>query len=269
MKNIKKYLLSSFVICSFSSLCYSQNYYEEANKAFSSFEFNKAVELFSKSIENKEELAKSYLFRGAAKIFLRQTDEALKDLDQSKQLDPSNVILDYYYGKLYYLKRDAKLAIEYFNKVISKAPDAAAYSERAEAKFQLKDFKGCITDQDAAIIMDSTREYSYALRGFAKVKLKKYEEAVIDLNTSLRLKPNKNAYTWRGIVWSFTNKHENAIDDYSKALAFDPKNAEVYCYRGIAYSYAGKKAEACADLKKSYELGFADAEVFIKNTKCD
>jgi tetratricopeptide (TPR) repeat protein len=270
MKNIKKYLFISFAICLFANYSYSQNYFVDASKAFLSADYDKAIALYNKSIENKQELAKSYLLRGASKFFLNLLDEALADLDQSKLLDSSNFLLPYYYGKLHLHKKEARLAIEYYNRYISNGPkDALALTERGEAKFQMKDFKGCIADENAAIEIDSTAEAPFAIRGFAKVKLKKYNDAITDLNTSLRLKPNKNAYTWRGMAWWFTRQYERSIDDYTKALAFDPQNADLYLYRGLSYNSAGKKAEACTDLKKSHELGCANASGFLQNTKCE
>lgn len=267
---MKKIVFFTFIICSVASSCYSQIYFEEGRTAFVSYDFDKAIEFFSKSIESKQNLGRAYLFRGASKLFLHQVDEALKDLDQSKQFDSADNILNYYYGNLYLYKGEPALAIAYYDKAILKDPkDAVSYSERAQAKFHLNNFKGCIADEDAAIALDSSNENFYAIRGFAKVKLKRYKEAVIDLNNSLWLKPNEKAYTWRGLVWSFTNQHEKAIEDYTKALDYGSTDKEVYCYRGIAYSNVGKKAEACSDLKKSYELGFAEALAFIKDNKCD
>lgn len=268
MKRFKNCFL--FIVIFFPNFCFSQNYYEDASKEYFYGDLSKSISLFTKSIENKQEIAKSYMYRGAAKSFLKMFDDALSDLNFSKQLDSTNVKLDYYYGKLYLFKGNYSLAIQYYSNAIFKSPnDAFSYDERAAAKVLIGDFKGAIADENIAISIDSTKEYFYTDRGFAKLKLKMYDVAINDFNTSLKIEPNQKAFANRGLAYSLLSQYQKAIEDYTKSLTLNPNDAEVYYYRGISYKAIGKKVEACDDFKKSKGLGYAKANDILKELICD
>jgi tetratricopeptide (TPR) repeat protein len=269
MKKTLKYL-PLIILISISKFCYSQSYFEAAYNEYFNGDISKSIPLFTKSIKNSQEVAKSYMYRGAAKSFLKMYDDALLDLDSSKALDSTNTKLNYYYGKLYLFKGDNSIAIQYYSNAILQNPkDPFAYDERAVAKALLNDFNGAIADENIAIYIDSTKEYFYSDRGFARLKLKEYNEAIKDFNASLKLEPNQKAYANRGLVFSLLNQHQKAIDDYTKSLAINPNDAEVYYYRGISYKAIKKNIEACGDFKKSNELGYGKANDVLKKTPCN
>ena len=49
-------------------------------------------------------------------------------------------------------------------------------------------------------------------------------------------------------------RHEEAIEDYSRAVAFEPRNAEIYALRGWAYMEADNPASGIKDFAKAIEL---------------
>ena len=270
MNRVKKYFSFILIVLSFANFCNGQNYFEDASKEYFNGDLNKSIELFTISIKNNQETAKSYMYRGAAKSFLKMFDEALKDLNLSKDKDSSNTKLYYYYGKLYLFKGDLDLAIKYYDNAVSKNPkDAFSYDERAIAKGLVNDFAGAIADENIAIAIDSTIQEFYTDRGFAKLKLKEYNEAIKDFNTSLKIMPNQKAYADRGVAYSLLSQHKRAIEDYTKSLEFNSNDSEVYYYRGISHEAMGNKRETCTDLKRSSELGYAKAYDVLKKMICD
>ncbi|MGC4038627.1 MAG: hypothetical protein QM764_21875 [Chitinophagaceae bacterium] len=74
-----------FGIVLLTNTCFGQDYFKKASTEYFTGDLNKAIELFSKAIENNEELSKSYMYQGAAKSFLQSFDDGLKDLDASKK----------------------------------------------------------------------------------------------------------------------------------------------------------------------------------------
>ena len=254
-----------------SNICYRQiNYFETASKEYFYGDLNKAIEFFTKSIIDKQEIANSYMYRGAAKGFLGKFSEALIDIDSSFSIDTSNKKINYYYGKIYLLKKEYKKAIQYTNKAIINNPrDAAAYDQRAIANMGLEHFTNAIVDDNIAIKIDSLKQIFYTNRGFAKLKLKEYEEAIKDFNNSLRLEPNQKAYANRGSAYSQLNQHQSAISDYTKSLEINPDDSEVLYYRGISYRTIKKMEEACSDLKRSRKLGYNNANDILKKIRCD
>ena len=51
-------------------------------------------------------------------------------------------------------------------------------------------------------------------------------------------------------------QYQRAIEDLSKVIELDPKDALTYQYRGLAYAKLGKRDLADKDQKKAKELGY-------------
>ncbi|MBT9438251.1 MAG: tetratricopeptide repeat protein, partial [Desulfobacterales bacterium] len=62
------------------------------------------------------------------------------------------------------------------------------------------------------------------------------------------------AYYNRGVAYAFLNQYERAIEDYNKAIALDPNNAEAYNNRGVAYAFLNQYERAIADYNKAIAL---------------
>jgi tetratricopeptide (TPR) repeat protein len=251
-------------------LGYSQTYYEEGNKEFDLANYSKSAELFTQAILNDQEIAKSLMMRGAAKLYLYQIEDAGTDLESSKQVDSTNSTLYFYFGKYYRLTSHYDLAVSSYSRVIdSNRRDHNSYYERSIAKEYTNDLEGALADANEAISIDSTSEDYYIQRGRVRMLLKQYPDAIKDLNTSLKIKPNPRAYANRGMTWSLTNQHQKAIEDFTRSIEIFPQFAEAYYYRGVSYKALSKRTEACADLKKSSELGYTQADAVLKELNCD
>jgi len=251
-------------------LDYTRNYYKEANKEYDLANYGKSVDLFTLAILNDQELAKSLMMRGAAKLFQYQIEEAGADLASSKLIDSTNATLYFYFGKYYRMTSQFDLAISSYTKTIASNPrDAVSYYERGAAKEAKNDLEGAIADLNISISLDSTDESCYTERGYIRIVQKQYENAIKEFNTSIKINPTLNAYFKRGWAWSLMDQHLKAIEDFTRSLAINPEIGEIYYYRSMSYKALSKKAEACADLKKSSELGYTQADALVKELKCD
>ena len=75
----------------------------------------------------------------------------------------------------------------------------------------------------------------YFNTGLKKMKAKEYEEAVNNLDQSIKMdNDNSFAYANRGLALSAMGKNRQAISDYKKAIKLNPMNAKFYLYRGVA-----------------------------------
>jgi tetratricopeptide (TPR) repeat protein len=257
------------VLIAISAPCYSQDIYKAAYNEYYHGDLSKSVTLLTRAIAHKQETAKAYMYRGAANSLLGNYPAAQRDLDSSMVLDTTNTRMYFYYAKLYLLKGEYSMAVLYYNIAGTKDPgDADIYDGRGAAKAMLGDFAGGIADADMAIKIDSTQSLYYCDRGYMKIKIKQYEAAVKDLDISLRLEPNQKAWANRGLALSFLEKHQQAIDDYTKSLALSPANPDIYFYRALSYKALGKNTEACGDLTKSKQLGYPPAEEELKKLSC-
>jgi Flp pilus assembly protein TadD len=56
-------------------------------------------------------------------------------------------------------------------------------------------------------------------------------------------------------IYLLSNSNQNATDDYTKVIHWQPNNAEAYQNRGRAHALRGDQANAVADLDKAVSLG--------------
>ncbi len=62
------------------------------------------------------------------------------------------------------------------------------------------------------------------------------------------------AYYNRGLAYENLDKYQDAIDDFSKAIALNPDDASSYLYRGIDKTRLGDKAGGDADIETAKRL---------------
>lgn len=99
-------------------------------------------------------------------------------------------------------------------------------------------------------------------RGSAYLKAGLYEDAVKDFSEAIASDPNfADAYYSRGQVFGRLGKHDEAIGDFTKAILLNPENVSAYADRGTAYGSLGKLELAISDFSKAIALdpNFANA----------
>ena len=242
-----------------------QGQYDNALKKYYNGELNAAVDLFSQCIAGKEKTALSYMYRGAARAFLGSFDEAFKDLNTSLRLDSANDKIYYYFGKYHMLNKQYAQAVAYFKKsIIRKKDDADRYDAIATAEVFLQNYKSAVEYENHAIRLDPGQSDYYLNRGFAKLKLNQFENAIQDLSISLSKEKSDKGYFDRAVAYSQLKMYAKAIDDFNASLSMNADNAEAIYYRGLTFKYMNRNDEACKDFKRSLELGFKDASEAIE-----
>lgn len=104
----------------------------------------------------------------------------------------------------------------------------------------------------------TSEEFNY--RGVAKDELKDYKGAIEEYTKAIAKNPkNAMAFYNRGISKDNLKDHKGAIEDYTKAIALNPSDAEAYYYRGLSQIALNQKDSGCADLRKASELGSEEA----------
>ena len=105
---------------------------------------------------------------------------------------------------------------------------------------------------------------AYNNRGWAKYELKKYSEALNDLDKAIEL-DSKNWAAWdsRAEVKFALNDLKGCISDCNMAISLNPKVANSFFYRGRAYYKIGNKTKACEDWSLAGESGRSEAYEYI------
>ena len=74
-------------------------------------------------------------------------------------------------------------------------------------------------------------------------------------------------YNTRGVAYSESNQHDQAIKAFTKAIELKPDHAEVHYNRGIVYNIKGDYEHAIADYTKAIELKPDYADAYYRRSK--
>jgi tetratricopeptide (TPR) repeat protein len=151
------------------------------------------------------------------------------------------------------------------------APDASAYVWRGHLFLNRGDLAKALGEFDRAITLDPHDELAYIAyleRGLIDGTLENYENALIDYDRAIELRPEyPEAYLLRGQVYDFLDEHEEAVADYTKAIELKPGFANAYAHRGFALEALGKRRQAIEDWKTAADMGHERAAGILRR-KC-
>jgi len=149
-------------------------------------------------------------------------------------------------------------ALEYLPQTDSKSKNniASLYNRRGFARLKLNLFIEAISDFKKAIDFKHDLAEAYNNCGNAYRKLEKYDDALSMCNRAIEYKEDfAEAYNNRGNIYYLFSKDAEAIRDYTKAIELNPNYAGAYYNRGIAYYYLQNRlSEARSDWQKVIKL---------------
>jgi tetratricopeptide (TPR) repeat protein len=223
--------------------------------------YEKAIEDFNRAMEIDPYLAMAYGNRGTIWSYLKQFDKAIEDCNIAIIVDPKETASYFQRGWIYGDLGDLEKAIKDYSKAIELNPNyIEAYNNRGNAYALLKLYNEALEDFNKAIKQNPNFAVAYSNRGNAYYDLKIYDKAIKDCKTALKLNPKfVNAYFVLGSVYSALEEHNIAIENYSKAIELDPRFEKVYCNRAKDFSALGQYENAIEDCNKELELNPNDA----------
>lgn len=106
-------------------------------------------------------------------------------------------------------------------------------------------------------------------QGKQKYEQRKYKEAIASFDGAIRLKPDFiQALVYRGLAYKKIGKLEEAINDYTQALALSAKDQQmqslIHYNRGLAYSDLRKTQESIDDFTLAIQFNSQDAEAYYQ-----
>ncbi len=104
----------------------------------------------------------------------------------------------------------------------------------------------------------------YLSLGIAEARLNNFNASVNYFDQAIDLQETPEAYFYRGVSKGMLDRHDDAIQDYTKAIDIRANYPEALFNRGVSYLNRNRFTEACIDLRKSYELGFPRAMELIE-----
>lgn len=150
--------------------------------------------------------------------------------------------------------------------------DASEWLENAQKSLEIAAYKPaelwCNKALKSSSLDDYHKKMLLTIRGYALLKLKRYEEALKDMGSSLEINPSYAvAWKYNGMILTKLGQYNEAIESYDTAItlytnenaAENKKNciATLYC-KGKAFQAAGKYKEALNSYNKLLELISSD-----------
>lgn len=109
--------------------------------------------------------------------------------------------------------------------------------------------------RDAAQVQDKAAQH--VQQGMTYVKMKDFENAIIEYTRAIELLPNYAvAYANRGVAYMQQQKLNKASDDLRKAADLAPGDKSIHYNLTALYCLQGAKDRAFDSLDKALELGF-------------
>jgi tetratricopeptide (TPR) repeat protein len=201
--------------------------------------------------------------------FVSQENSKKENRNSSNNQSNDSYSVENYFKTGYKFHRNgdfAKAIYNYSKYLESDKNNTDVLFYRGWAKSELNDNYGAISDYDKIIEIQSNYPMNmnsiatvYNNKAYSFVKMKKYKEALILVNTALE-KDKSKWYIWdtRAEVYLKLGNYYYSINDATKAIEIEP-HGNSYLIRGLAYIRNGKKKMGCKDLSKAGELGESKA----------
>jgi tetratricopeptide (TPR) repeat protein len=198
--------------------------------------------------------AAAYIERGRRFLNNRAYELALTDFDAAIKLDANSAVAHYNRGLALDNRGQHAPAIAAYSRAIELDPkNANYYRQRADLYTFRKQYTEALADLTAGIPFDSgvtlLLDRAQLYRQLGKADLAK-----ADGDAALAKSP-KEARAWveRGVQADNGRRFDEAVEAFSKALEFEPRNWIALYNRGRIQSNHGKLAEGRRDLEKALE----------------
>jgi len=154
---------------------------------------------------------------------------------------------------------DKEQALKYFRLTLRRKSDyIPAKVENARLEWKLNNkIQFAFNEFNDIIDADSTNGIAYYERARLSMQYSSNREmAFEDINKAVYLNPSlPGVFSLRGVMKLSNSDFLSAIDDFTKAIDYDPGDVHAYFNRGIAFFNIGMKKSACSDWQKAGELG--------------
>jgi len=148
--------------------------------------------------------------------------------------------------------------------MFSQTQDITSLIETGKSFYKVRNIDSAIFYFNKAINLDNTSDDAYFRRALCKLKLKDNEGAIADYRSAIRINPKPVYYNNIGIIFTLEQYHEEALDEFNKALAIDSTYVQAIFNKGISYHHMGMPEEACKYTVMARDMGLEAANQFCQ-----
>jgi len=218
--------------------------------------YKKAIDLYNDA--NKKDAAPS-IYRRISDCYyeLGAYDEALSNINQSLNMDSTDLSNLARKANIYYEMGDAKAAIIEWDKVLAAQPEYGfGYYRRGWFKELDGDLDGAVEDLSMAIVLDPEDSYAYVSRGDVYLKQGKKDLAEADFKKVIEIEDSPEKYSCVHYAYQGLGLYDKAVEAIDSIIARNEDRAGSYYDAACLYSRMKDKNNALKCLEKSLELGY-------------
>ncbi len=121
--------------------------------------YTRALEMFERAVKVDPKSANTLSLRGLALVAVGDTQRGLQDLLDAQKLNPRNIEINYRIANAYHTRKEWTKAEEYYSKYVVDAPKKEkGWYYRAFARLQLKRYQDAIDDWERCLDLDTPRK---------------------------------------------------------------------------------------------------------------
>lgn len=229
-------------------------------------EFAAALLSFNRAMQSDSAVVwKALVKRGYARLNLQDTLGALQDYAHAIGLARKEPDAYFYRAMLRLSQKDYPRAVADLSAVLLLNPKLpAALYYRALAKFHLGELDEALQDLEEAIKLESNFADAYSLRGLCYAAKENDTLAINAFTQALRIRAAAEDYYQRGWARWRLRRALEAMIDLDNAIALNANEAKYYFARALAKRDAGMRSEAFTDFLTARAKGYEDAEKYLK-----
>jgi tetratricopeptide (TPR) repeat protein len=153
-----------------------------------------------------------------------------------------------------------KRAIDLLNKAIEYEDAAYLHGLRARAYANLKKYQQAIEDHNTLIKMEP-RSASYVSRAQTLYSARRLPEAAADLDRAIAIGDRWTSYVLRSQVYMDLGRYHDALSDLEHVLGTNTNRGELFVLRARARIGAKQRNEAISDLKQAVSCFQENADI--------
>lgn len=215
-------------------------------EAIQDFEISLAVSTNPAITENAR------LMRALALARSGRYDEAILDITQVLDANPSNLSGLSYRLQILMVQRKLELALNDYNKIIELVPNSAEWHHRRGALLNaMGEFKKAYDDCTTAIEINPNFVDAYFCRGMALSGEGDYQGALQDLEVCRVLLPSEQVHLAKAAIYLKMKDYEKVLEEYEEALELNPISALVYYHKSCLFMQLEKYESALLAVEKA------------------
>lgn len=118
---------------------------------------------------------------------------------------------------------------------------------------QAADYRAAVAFYEETLQTQPDR-YAWTGRGFALMRLGRYDEAVTSYDRALEIYPDETSWCNRGHALYYLGRYDEAIASYSQALGLEPDFDAAFYGKARTYAQQGQIALALENLQQAIAL---------------